>query len=55
MRIAPEQQIHAQMGHVRVEQMMFVPKQMNKQMAIVFGMAEIARGVHLGYAMVHNH
>ena len=50
MRIALEQVIHVQMGNVCVERMMYV-----YHPGPTATMMEIARGVHMGNALTHNH
>ena len=52
MRIALEQLIDAQMGNVRVEQMMHA---CHLTALNVWLMAKIARGALLDNALIHNH
>ena len=51
MRIALEQLIHVQMDNVRVEQMIYVCHLNGAQIPEHC----IARGVHMGNALIHNH
>ena len=50
MKIALEQLIHVQRDNACVEQMIYVC-----HLQTVIGMTEIARGVHLGNALINNH